>query len=556
MRIPTLPDRGRFHTSATLVLLCVLLSPARAAAQSPAPVSPDWAIAWRSDLDTLEGALPRLHPDPYHSVDPARFAGALDSLRAAVPGLSHHEIVVELARIVALVGDGHTRLTLPLDTAAGFFQGHSRTPPPHVPGLVFRHYPIRIYLYDDGLFVRRAARRHADLAGLRVVGIGDRSIEEAMSAVEPTVERDNEYQVKHLLPDRLVIPEILHARGVIDGVGAARWTFADETGRHREVLLEPVPVGERVEWVNARAEGPAPLHLRHPDRRYWFEHLADERTVYFRYREVLDEESGEPIHRFAERLFQFIEDHPVERLIIDVRGNPGGNGGLNRPLVHGLIRSTKLWEPGRLFAIIDRGTFSAAMMFAAALEDHTPVIFVGEPTGARPNHYGDSRKLRLPNSGITVRVSTLYWQLTDPRDDRAAIEPHWPVGFRSEDYRRNRDPAVESILALDGGGGADPAGRWVGIWGIERARYDMSLELRRDSSGWSGTLDLPVLDLEDAGLVNLRLSDGWVQFEWDSPQGRFEFVGRVCDEQIVGLAVLRGRRFPFIVHRQTAEVPG
>ena len=40
---------------------------------------------------------------------------ALDDLKKRAPSLEHHRIIVELAKIVVPLGDGHTRLTLPVD---------------------------------------------------------------------------------------------------------------------------------------------------------------------------------------------------------------------------------------------------------------------------------------------------------------------------------------------------------------------------------------------------------------------------------------------------------
>ena len=83
------------------------------------------------------------------------------------------------------------------------------------------------------------------------------------------------------------------------------------------------------------------------------------------------------------------------------------------------------------------------MMLLCDLEKFTPAVFVGETSGASPNGYGDSRRVRLPNTGLTVRVSTLYWQYWDPRDDRQWIEPGIRAPLTSEDYRAGRDPALE-----------------------------------------------------------------------------------------------------------------
>jgi hypothetical protein len=80
------------------------------------------------------------------------------------------------------------------------------------------------------------------------------------------------------------------------------------------------------------------------------------------------------------------------------------------------------------------------------LEKYTNAIFVGEPTGGKVNSYGDSRKITLPNSGITVRVSTLWWQ-EDERDRRQWTEPQIPAELTFADYATNTDPAMKAILS-------------------------------------------------------------------------------------------------------------
>jgi hypothetical protein len=97
--------------------------------------------------------------------------------------------------------------------------------------------------------------------------------------------------------------------------------------------------------------------------------------------------------------------------------------------------------------VIGRLTFSAAVNLAADLERHTETIFVGEPTAAPPNHYGETQRLILPSSGISILYSSLYWQSGRPDDQREWIEPALPAPLSSGDYAANRDPALEAILA-------------------------------------------------------------------------------------------------------------
>jgi tetratricopeptide (TPR) repeat protein len=129
--------------------------------------------------------------------------------------------------------------------------------------------------------------------------------------------------------------------------------------------------------------------------------------------------------------------------VLDLRLNRGGNGTLNRPLVRSLVGMRKLEGKGKLFVLIGRSTFSAAQFLVNDLEQYTDAVFVGEPSGGKANSYGDSRKITLPHSGLTVRVSTLWWQ-EDPRDSREWKAPDIAADLTSHDYRNNRDPAWEA----------------------------------------------------------------------------------------------------------------
>ncbi len=511
-----------------------------------AAVDPEWAERWRQDLLELQDLLPETHPDPYHAVSQAELEVGFRRLIDRLPELPHHRIVVELAKLVARLEDGHSRVTLPLPEDAGFFLGHSKTPPPEVPGLVFRPLPIRLYFFGDGLFVQRASAEHARAAGARVTRIGRRTVEEAVAAVSPVIHRDNRQQLLLQLPDYLVLPEVLHATGVTGAVGPVDFEVELEGDTRAVLRLEPATAGQSVAWVEARGDGPPPRHLRDLARHFWFEYLEAERAVYFQYNTVYDQED-ESLAEFAERLFGFVDSHSVDKLIIDLRHNRGGDSTLNQPLIHGLIRSPALRHPGSLFAIIGRGTFSAAMMFTVDLEEHTPVLFVGEPTGSLPNHYGDSRKIRLPRSGLTVRLSTLYWQLSDPRDARRAISPHLPAALQSADYRADRDPALETILNPSRDPVAPAAGSWRGraALGVEDTELTVVLE---QGEGWTGTIELSALggrrDLEA-----VRVDADSIAFELPMPWGSIAFRGRRQGARIYGEARAGGGRFPFLLSK-------
>ena len=132
-------------------------------------------------------------------------------------------------------------------------------------------------------------------------------------------------------------------------------------------------------------------------------------------------------------------------MVLDLRLNGGGDNTLILPIVHGIIKRDAINRKGHFFVIIGRQTQSAAQNLVNMLERHTEAIFVGEPTGERPNHWGEPEGFELPNSRLQVNVSTLWWQDLDPRDKRDATYPQVPALLSSSDYASNRDPAMAAI---------------------------------------------------------------------------------------------------------------
>lgn len=393
---------------------------------------------WREDLRYLAAEMPKVHKNLFHSMTPEQFNTAVRRLDERMPSLSRNQILVEFSRIVAMVNDGHTFFNLFTDPKADF---HA--------------FPLNFYFYKDGLFVRSAKAEHSAIVGAKLVKVGDTPADKAYQLVSELVSRDNQMGVKAFAPHLLSMPEILNGLGIIGETGSARYTL-EAKGTQTTIDVKAVPVAEVVDhlrtsagqWIEARdkASLPTPLWLKSPRTSYWFEYLPDSKTVYVQYNAVAND-SHESIADFFKRAFAFAESNPLERFVIDLRNNGGGNNALNWPIIYGLIRSDKINQRGKLFAIIGRETFSAAQNCVNQLERHTNVTFVGEPTAGNPNHFGDARRIFLPNSGLAIFASTLWWQDMDPRDTRAWTAPTIAVEMTSDDYRNNIDPVLNAIVS-------------------------------------------------------------------------------------------------------------
>ena len=138
-------------------------------------------------------------------------------------------------------------------------------------------------------------------------------------------------------------------------------------------------------------------------RRQLLVHLAGaERLTYLQLNRVADD-PDEPLVTFVERLFAAIDAAGSDRLVIDLRGNGGGNTFLTRPLLHRLIGCDRVNRGGGLFVVIGRRTFSAAQNLATLIGDHTRAVFVGEPTGSSPPP-------RRPVASATVTLRRPAWR--------------------------------------------------------------------------------------------------------------------------------------------------
>ncbi|MHA7873413.1 MAG: tetratricopeptide repeat protein, partial [Hyphococcus sp.] len=189
----------------------------------------------------------------------------------------------------------------------------------------------------------------------------------------------------------------------------------------------------------------SPLALRNSDQKKWHARVPGERAWYVK----IDEIEAFPDYHLSDFMADALRAARrarAEKLLLDIRDNHGGSASFNAAVVNALSQS-EYNKYGRLFVLTGRETFSAASMLMSSLERYTNAVFVGEPSGARPSHFGDPKKIQLPNSGLTLRVSTLAWRSWLAGDFRAYIETHIDAPPTATAYFAGRDPAIEAALA-------------------------------------------------------------------------------------------------------------
>jgi hypothetical protein len=404
---------------------------------------------WHQDVQYFASQLPRLHVDAFHSVDRQEFERAVAGLDAAIPTLNDFEITLEILRIVAMIGDAHTQAVPPSST------------PVHL-------YPLKLYWLQDGFYVTGATPEYQGAVGARIVQIGGVDIEDVYAAVAPYVAHETDTGLKDDVWLYLLCPEVHRTLGIVDSTQAGRYTFEKPDGTRVSLVLAAIGSDEYFTVVPETLPAGDPLYMQRRDQFYWFTYLEDAQTVYFQYNTGQDMETRS-FRGLADELFDFVDAHPVERLVIDMRHNGGGDEGPFWSFVDQLAKHP-LNEEGRLYVVVGRRTYSSAVLNIAMLQSKTKAIFVGESPSSTLDHYGQFNAFLLPTSRIRVCYSTAYFTRSLDVGEMAvgdwlgalgysrrrfpvsdanlrAFVPDVPAEPTIDDYVLGRDPALEAVWA-------------------------------------------------------------------------------------------------------------
>ena len=127
----------------------------------------------------------------------------------------------------------------------------------------------------------------------------------------------------------------------------------------------------------------------------------------------------------------------VTGFVIDLRNNTGGNSAVLSERIPRILGHPPI--AGRVLVLIGPATYSSEMMNAQQLRDAGATL-VGEPTGGKPNSWGELRSFRLPRSGLQVFYSTKYFRML--ADDPPAVvliarqfRDHRPIPVRLCQHR-------------------------------------------------------------------------------------------------------------------------
>lgn len=402
------------------LLACFFVSTALAAAGSRA-----------IEVSEIVENIIQMHPEGWSFAGNPEFTAFAANLKDSADELDLADYIIQLHKLFSFIHDGHTAV-LSLGMQAEPFT--LRT-------------PVLVRLFADGLYVVEAKDEALPLLGGRVVSVNGTPVEQVLRAYVDGAQGDNSAFAVRWSSFLFAFPGWLHGLGFADGDYHSPITMdvMTRSGDTVSAALRPraganigrVPVKRKLSVVEEMSNSSS-------SRNFVWTH-RDRKAVYISLDAMADTET-KSFTEFTAEAQAALADTGIERVILDLRRNGGGNNMLPEPLRRSLVKS-RFNRPGGIIVLISPNTFSAAMNFATRLERETNALFVGEPTGGRPNHFGDAKLLRGSATGVEYLISTLRWQDSMPFDDRIWLLPDIPASPSFEDYLLGRDTALDAAFS-------------------------------------------------------------------------------------------------------------
>ncbi len=389
---------------------------------SPMIKSEDRNEKFIADIEFLKKELPKKHKNLFFSKSKEEFNDEIDSLINNVSRYSDEEINGELAKIIVSINDSHTNVDIMGSLA----------------------YPLSFFQFGDDIYLVDGDSEYKEYWGKKLVSINGYSIENLKEKLEPFISKDNEAISKNQFSVLLKCAEVLKLSGIVKEDNA---TFTFEGLSNANVMIKPVTMEE---YMNIRTlssdeefKNRFPISKQNSNDNYWFKYIEEENTVYVKYNSCMEMKEYS-FSDFTKDVFNVIDTKNATKLVVDLRDNGGGNSRIFEVFLDEIKKRENTNKVGNLYAIIGRRTFSSAVLNAMSLRNETNATLIGEPTGGKPNHFGEVKTIHLSNINIDVNYSSNYFKTSD--EDTDSIYPNVEINLNAESFFNGQDDFLDYVI--------------------------------------------------------------------------------------------------------------
>ncbi len=382
---------------------------------------------WQEDLIFLQQKLEERHANLYHTTSKDEFTHAINNLIKLGRSIDNKEIIVRISEVIATVGDAHTWLH-----------------PGYQDEWDFKQLPVKFEYFDDGLFIVTTDEEYSHLLGSKLISINSKPVSQIISKVSKIGYNENKFTRLISAEKFIVYPEILKRFGFIENIEEVQLELKINT-MNKVFSMKP-KLNRNIKWISyLERQEELPYVYKNRDSIYSTAYDPKDKLLYIQLNKCTENENY-TFENLSNQIISKSKLHRPTKLVLDIRRNVGGNSMLVYPLIYALMEYEKEVPNGQLFVITGRWTLSASVVLCGEIQKYCKPIFVGEPTGAKANLYGEnSYKITLPNSKLSISYSSEWFQPFGPFVDMEWVAPDIYISTRSDHYFNLEQPIVEEI---------------------------------------------------------------------------------------------------------------
>ncbi|WP_097004499.1 S41 family peptidase [Lacrimispora amygdalina] len=377
------------------------------------------------DIKYFKKELPRLHKNLFSVITKNEFNDQTDKLISQIGQLSNEQVFTELNKIIASVGDAHTNIN--------YWDGF--------------HYPLQFYLFNGEVYIVNTDTSLEEMMFSKVIKIDGVDIDEITGKLKKLISHENDSWVLARLPEYLQSPVYMYGLGIIKDESKAAFTV-EKQGKVQEFTISALNYEEKADFVNNNTKD---VITGYYDKYYDYHFLADNKALYFEYN-VCADMADLKFTDFNQKMFDAMENNKVERVVIDLRNNSGGNSEILNPFTDRLKSYIKEHGNVKTYILVGRETFSSGMIAIYRIKESvSDAVAIGEPTGGALDCYGDIKTFNLPNSQLPISYSTKYFELsksfTYKNNGVGTFLPDITIEQTIEAYKNGTDEMLEYALS-------------------------------------------------------------------------------------------------------------
>jgi len=424
----------------------------------------------KKDIDLVQTTLEKEHPNLYLYIPKKALDYKFDSLRNTIDKpITPIALYIKLQRVISTIGDGH--LTVEID--------YSKFTPQDIaflkkPSLQHPIYQFGYYVNGKRLFITKNLSADSSIVkGTEILSINDVPAARLIDTLNSYITGDG-YNTTY---KRFLMNNA--------GLFAERYRFLFPEKEPLNISLQSSGNLREIKLAARLEKGFDSIGGMPPPTTEFRTLTPNDNVAYLKLRTFYNP----PNFAGYQYIFDDIERRKLKTLIIDLRGNTGGEIFWAARILSHLFDTPKYifrlpeeikqqkrlydnpkikaWVDkismsdypmvypysfrfkGKVYVLIDGGSFSASGLLASNLKGMKNVTLVGEETGGSKNIWtaGTHKSVTLPHSQLLLKYGDIpaYFGDLDQIDGRGVM-PDVPITYQIEDFLTGKDLELDWVL--------------------------------------------------------------------------------------------------------------